>query len=92
MSGRSIALVAPSLVTGRTLRRGVRLLLDAGARQVHVRVAAPPVRGACRYGVSTPTTDELITTRDGDPGEWLAASSIAFLSLEALHDVAIHQQ
>lgn len=88
VGGRSVALVAPSLATGRTLRRGVRLLLDAGASQVHVRVAAPPVRAACVYGVSTPTADELLTTRDADPVEWLGATSVAFLSLEALHEVA----
>lgn len=89
VSGRAVVLVVPSVVTGRGTRRIVRLVLDAGARAVHVRVGSPPVRSACPYGVSSPTTDELLaTTRAGDPAEWLGARSLAYLSLEALRELA----
>ncbi len=90
VQGKVVCLVAPSLVTGRALRKAVRLIRDVGAVGIHVRVASPLVRSACYYGVSSPTVDELAHTNKPDAQElarWLDVRSVAALSAEGLLDV-----
>jgi len=87
---RSVCFVVPSLVTGRALRKAVRMLTEAGATGVHLRVASPQVRISCAYGVAGPTTDELLkTVHEGDPAAWLGVRTCGFLSLEALRTVPL---
>lgn len=84
--GRSIVLIDDSLVRGTTTRSLVRLLRRAGARAIHLRIAAPPVRHPCPLGVDIPTFDELIAhERDEDTVcRLLAADSLAYLSRASL--------
>ncbi|MBW1880572.1 MAG: amidophosphoribosyltransferase [Deltaproteobacteria bacterium] len=85
-----VVLVVASITTGEMVRKAVRLLRGAGAREVHLRVASPPVTGTCHYGVSSPTADELATSRHGGPVElsgWLGTESVGFLSVESLHAI-----
>jgi len=85
-----VVLVAASVTTGELVRKAVRLLRSAGAREVHLRVASPPVTGTCHYGVSSPTADELATSRHGGTVElsgWLGTESVGFLSLDSLHAI-----
>ncbi|MEQ1500602.1 MAG: hypothetical protein ABMB14_00155 [Myxococcota bacterium] len=87
--GRSVALVASGLGTGRSLRKLVRLLREAGARAVHLRIAAPPVRASCPYGLVGPLTEELVMSRVGvHAAEVIGVTSVELLALDALHDVA----
>ncbi|MBS6100657.1 MAG: amidophosphoribosyltransferase, partial [Alistipes sp.] len=58
--GRRVALVDDSIVRGTTSQRIVRLLREAGATEVHVRIASPPITHPCFYGVDTSTYDELL--------------------------------
>jgi amidophosphoribosyltransferase len=84
---RVVVLVAPSLTTGRSLRKMVRLLRGEGAAGVHVRIASPAIRGSCPYGVASPMPEELVLQRDdADPAEVLGARSLAWLPLDALRD------
>ena len=84
--GRRVALVDDSIVRGTTSQRIVRLLREAGATEVHVRIASPPITHPCFYGVDTSTRDELISARKEVDGvrEEICADSLAFLSPGAL--------
>ena len=84
--GRNVLLVDDSIVRGTTSRRIVTMLKEAGATEVHVRIASPPMTHPCFYGVDTSTRDELISARKEVDGvrEEICADSLAFLSPGAL--------
>src|SRR5690606_32836768 len=87
LEGRRVAPVAGALVTGEALRRVVRLVRGAGAREVHLRIASRRVKAGCPYGVLSPTVDELVHARHTDVGEvarYLGSESVGFLSDEGL--------
>ncbi|WP_418992714.1 amidophosphoribosyltransferase [Alistipes sp.] len=85
--GKRVALVDDSIVRGTTSRRIVTMLKEAGATEVHVRIASPPMTDPCFYGVDTSTYDELISARKSVEGvrEEIGADSLAFLSEGALY-------
>jgi amidophosphoribosyltransferase len=90
VEGKRVVLVSRSLLTGAEVREAVTRILAAGALDVHVRIATPPIKRACSYGVPSPTTDELASARREAVDElalWLDAASVDFLSLEALEEV-----
>lgn len=79
--GKRVVLVDDSIVRGTTSRRIVTMLKEAGATEVHVRIASPPMIGPCFYGVDTSTYDELISARKS-PDEVcrvIGADSLVFL-------------
>ncbi|WP_456482805.1 amidophosphoribosyltransferase [Methanopyrus sp.] len=84
--GSSLAVVDDSIVRGNTSRQIVEMLRDAGAREVHMRVASPPVVSPCYYGIDMATKEELIAADLGIPEicERISADSLAYLSLEGL--------
>ena len=86
VEGRRVVLVDDSIVRGTTARRIVQLLRTAGAVEVHVRIASPPYRFPCHYGVDTARRDELIAADRPLEAirEAIGADSLAFLSLEHL--------
>jgi amidophosphoribosyltransferase len=91
LSGRRVVLVAASLVTGVDVGRAAAALRAAGAAEVHVRVAAAPVRMPCSYGVTGPTADEIVQVDTGSLvalTQRLGADSLAFLSIEAQREAA----
>lgn len=83
--GKRVVLVDDSIVRGTTSRRIVTMLKEAGATEVHVRIASPPMTNPCFYGVDTSTYDELISARKNVEGvrEEIGADSLCFLSPEA---------
>ena len=86
LEGKRVVVVEDSIVRGTTLTRIVAMLRSAGAREVHVRVAAPPSVGPCHYGIDTPNREELIASRHS-PAEIcdiMGADSLEYLSLEGL--------
>jgi amidophosphoribosyltransferase len=89
VDGRRLVVVEDSIVRGTTLTKLVTVLRNAGAREVHVRVASPPTTGPCYYGIDTPSRDELIAARHSvaEIQAMLGADSLAYLSLEALRRV-----
>lgn len=85
--GRSVVVVDDSIVRGTTSKKIVRMLREAGAREVHMRIACPPITGGCFYGVDTPDREKLLSHRmtDAEACEFIGADSLAFLPLEAMH-------
>jgi len=88
IAGKRVAIIDDSLVRGTTSKQIVRMLKEAGAKEVHMRIAAPEIKFPCRYGIDTPTKDELISTKF-TPEEIAAnmgADSLGFLSIEGLKE------
>jgi amidophosphoribosyltransferase len=86
IEGKRIVLVDDSIVRGTTSRKIVRMVRDAGAAEVHVRISCPPTISPCYYGVDTPTRDELIASSN-TPEEicrFLGADSLGYVSLASL--------
>ncbi len=86
VKGKRVVLIDDSIVRGTTSRRIVRMLRDAGASEVHLRIASPPIKMPCFYGVDISTYDELICARKSveEVRKSLDADSLAFLSEKAL--------
>ncbi|MCB9729193.1 MAG: amidophosphoribosyltransferase [Deltaproteobacteria bacterium] len=84
---RSVVVIDDSLVRGTTSRKIVRMLRDAGAREVHMRIACPPTTHSCFYGIDTPDRAELIAANKStaEIAEFLGADSLSYLSLDGLH-------
>ena len=81
-----MVLVDDSIVRGTTSRKIVRLVRDAGATEVHMRISCPPTVSPCYYGVDTPRRKELIAARQTteEIRQFLGADSLGYLSLESL--------
>lgn len=86
LRGRRVALIDDSIVRGTTSRKIVQLCRDAGAREVHVRIACPPTIGPCHYGIDTPCREELIAARHptDEIRDFIRADSLGYLSLEGM--------
>lgn len=84
---KRVVVVDDSIVRGTTSRKIVKILRDAGAREVHVRIAAPPTKHPCYYGIDTPEAEELISNRLDADGlrQHLRADSVAFVSIPGMH-------
>ncbi|WP_260483588.1 amidophosphoribosyltransferase [Sphingomicrobium flavum] len=87
IAGKSIVLVDDSVVRGTTSLRLVQMMRDAGAREVHMRIASPPTRYSCFYGVDTPKRSKLIAAQMGIEGmrDYIKADSLAFITLDGLY-------
>jgi len=88
LEGKSVVVVDDSLVRGTTSRALVRMLREAGAREVHFRLASPPVRWPCFYGIDMPTREELIASGKSveEIRDYLGVESLGYLSLEGMVD------
>jgi len=86
IAGKRLVVVDDSIVRGTTTRSMVRMLRDAGAREVHLRISSPPFRWPCFYGIDTPTRDELLAARKSiaEIAAYLGVDSIEYLTLENL--------
>ena len=87
VSGKKVVMIDDSIVRGTTSKRIVRHLKDAGAKEVHVRIASPAIKFPCFYGVDTSTIEELISNKMSvdELCEYIEADSLAFISEEGLH-------
>lgn len=93
IEGKKIVLVDDSIVRGTTARKIVQMLRTAGAGEVHLRVACPPVRHPDYYGINTPSHDELLAAGHSleEMRDMIGVDSLAFLSLDGLYK-ALHRQ
>ena len=87
IENKSIILIDDSLVRGTTSHKIVKMLYDAGAKEVHVKIACPEIRYPDFYGVDTPTKKELLAANKTNPEicEYIGAKSLDFLSLGGLY-------
>ena len=85
--GKSIVLIDDSIVRGTTSLKIVQMMRDAGAAEVHMRIASPPTRHSCFYGVDTPERAKLLAAKMNvsQMGDHIGADSLAFISLDGLY-------
>jgi amidophosphoribosyltransferase len=86
LAGKSVVMVDDSIVRGTTMRKLVKMLRLAGAREVHLRISSPPITHPCHYGIDTPIRQELIASSHSvaQIAEYLRVDSLAYLSEEGL--------
>lgn len=86
VEGKRVVVVDDSIVRGNTISPLVALLRQAGAREVHVRVASPPVRYPCMMGVDMGRPEDLVANRIPESGiaAWSGADSLAYLTMESM--------
>jgi amidophosphoribosyltransferase len=87
IKGQKVVLVDDSIVRGTTSKKIVEMVRDAGATEVHFRVASPPTTHSCFYGVDTPNTDDLLGHRMDVEGmrRFIGADSLAFITMNGLY-------
>lgn len=92
LKGKRVVMVDDSIVRGTTARKLVRLVRDAGAREVHFRVASPPIVSPCFYGIDMPTRGELIASSRSVEKirKYLGVDSLGYLSLEGMLELPRH--
>jgi amidophosphoribosyltransferase len=86
IKAKRVVLIDDSIVRGTTSKKIVRMVREAGAREVHVRISCPPTIRPCYYGVDTPNKSELIAANMTVPEicEFIEADSLGYLSLEGM--------
>ena len=86
LRGRRVVVVDDSIVRGTTMRQLVKLIRGAGAVEVHLRIASPPISWPCFYGIDTPARSELLAARESleEMRRSLGIDTLAYLSLEGL--------
>ncbi|MBS2024954.1 MAG: amidophosphoribosyltransferase [Deltaproteobacteria bacterium] len=85
--GKRVVVVDDSIVRGTTSRKIVKMVRDAGAKEVHLRISAPPTRWPCYYGIDTPVRSELIAASHTleEIAKYVTADSLGYLSSEGMH-------
>jgi len=88
VEGKRVVMIDDSIVRGTTSGRIVRMLREAGAKEVHVRISSPPVKNPCFYGIDTSSREELIASKKSieQIREYIGADSLVFLSEKGLID------
>jgi len=86
LKDKKIIVIDDSIVRGTTSKRIIRMLKEAGAKEVHMRIASPAIKHPCKYGIDTPSYEELISANmsEEEIEYYIGADSIGFLSIEAL--------
>ena len=89
ISGKRLAIIDDSIVRGTTCRKIVKMLLEAGAKEVHLRISAPPILHSCYYGIDTPHKEELIAHTHSleETRKYLGADSLQYLSIKKMLEV-----
>ncbi len=88
--GKRVVLVDDSVVRGTTSRKIKDMILEAGAAEVHFRIASPPTAWPCFYGVDTPEREKLLaaTMSESEMQDWIGVDSLRFISLDGLYRAA----
>ncbi len=87
VAGKRIVLIDDSIVRGTTSLKIVQMMREAGAKEVHMRIASPPTTNSCFYGVDTPEREKLLASRMNiaEMCDYIHADSLAFLTIEGLY-------
>lgn len=88
VKGKKVVLIDDSIVRGSTSRKIVKLLKDAGAKEVHLRISSPPFKFPCYYGIDTPSRGELIASSHSveEIRNFLGCDSLGYLSIEGMFE------
>jgi len=91
LEGKSVVLVDDSIVRGTTSQKMVQMVRDAGAREVHMRIASPPTMSSCYYGVDTPERQKLLASRMSveEMADFIKVDSLSFLTIDGLYRASI---
>ncbi|SDK36992.1 amidophosphoribosyltransferase [Sediminibacillus albus] len=94
VEGKRVVMVDDSIVRGTTSKRIVRLLKEAGASEVHVRIASPPIENPCYYGIDTSTKGELIASNHKveEIRELIGADSLSYLTTDGLENSIVTEK
>ncbi len=90
LEGKRVVLVDDSIVRGTTSQKIVQMVREAGAASVHMRIASPPTRASCFYGVDTPESHKLLASRMSieEMQDFIRVDSLSFISLDGLYRAA----
>ena len=86
LNGKRVVVVDDSIVRGTTSRKIVKMIRDAGAREVHMRISSPPTTHPCYYGIDTPTRAELIASSHTpeEIARYISCDSLGYLSRDGM--------
>ena len=86
IKGKRVVVIDDSIVRGTTSRKIIKMIRDAGAREVHLRISSPPTQWPCFYGIDTPTRRELIASSHSvdEIARYVTADSLGYLSLDGM--------
>jgi len=86
IKGKKVVVIDDSIVRGTTSLQIVKMLREAGASEIHMRISAPPTKGPCYYGIDTPTESELISNKMSieEVRDYIGADTLAYLSIDGL--------
>ena len=93
LKGKKIALIDDSIVRGTTSVKIVEMLRNCGVKEIHMRIASPPVKFPCYYGIDTPTESELLASKYSteEISEIIGVDSLKFISLDGVYKALGHQ-
>ena len=88
IKGKRVVVIDDSIVRGTTSRKIIKMIRDAGAREVHLRISSPPTQWPCYYGIDTPTRRELIASSHStdEIARYVTADTLGYLSLDGMLD------
>jgi amidophosphoribosyltransferase len=91
LRGKRLLVIDDSIVRGTTSRKIVKMLRDAGAKEVHMRISSPPRQWPCYYGIDTPTRAELIASSHSveEINHYITSDSLAYLSLDSMREAVL---
>src|SRR6185436_11407991 len=86
LKGKRVVVIDDSIVRGTTSRKIIKMVRDAGAREVHLRISSPPTQWPCYYGIDTPTRGELIASSHSvdEINSYVTSDTLAYLTLDRL--------
>jgi amidophosphoribosyltransferase len=87
LKGKRVVIIDDTIVRGTTSGKIIHLLREAGAREVHMRISAPPITYTCHYGIDTSVRKELIASAHSveEIRDYIQADSLTYLNLEGLY-------
>src|SRR5262249_51198397 len=85
--GKSVVVIDDSIVRGTTSKKLVSMLRAAGAKEIHLRISAPPTMDPCYYGIDTPSKEELIASHMSvdEIAKFIGVDSLGYLSVDGLY-------
>ncbi len=86
MEGKRVIVIDDSIVRGTTARKIIKMIRNAGAREIHMRISSPPTSFPCYYGIDTPTRKELISSSHSveEINRYITSDTLGYLSLEGM--------